>query len=158
MHPRLRQFLHDRNVAVGKFARTVEARRVKILEAHRVDVIFDLGANAGDYAALLRGAGYRGRILSFEPVGEVFDRLADRAERDPSWEVHKIAVGAEPGQLDMNVTSHLSYSSALAPREEYVLTLDGEAEPIRVEAVAVDTLDHLAELHAATPEMTTCWR
>ena len=49
------------------------------LIAHQISVVFDVGANLGQYAAELRAVGYRGRIISCEPLGNALPRLAQRA-------------------------------------------------------------------------------
>lgn len=47
-----------------------------------VDAVVDVGANAGQYGELLRASGFRGRLISLEPVGEAFEQLLRRARAD----------------------------------------------------------------------------
>jgi len=74
-----------------------------ILRLYQVNCVLDVGANRGQYAKSLRRAGYRGWIHSFEPVPRVFAALADAAAADPRWEVHRMALGRDDGELEMNV-------------------------------------------------------
>ena len=37
--------------------------------------------------------GYSGRVISFEPQSEPFAALRTRADLDPEWECHQLAVG-----------------------------------------------------------------
>src|SRR5581483_618078 len=39
-----------------------------LLARHRIDLVFDVGANRGQFAQALRRLGYRGEIVSFEPL------------------------------------------------------------------------------------------
>lgn len=41
---------------------------VRLLHRYEIDLVLDVGAHRGDFGALLREAGYRGRIVSFEPL------------------------------------------------------------------------------------------
>jgi 2-polyprenyl-3-methyl-5-hydroxy-6-metoxy-1,4-benzoquinol methylase len=41
-----------------------------------INVVLDVGAGGGDYGRWLRRNGYAGRIASFEPVSDSFQRLA----------------------------------------------------------------------------------
>jgi hypothetical protein len=42
--------------------------------AHRnVQVLYDVGANIGQFGSKVRQRGYTGKIVSFEPVSSVFD-------------------------------------------------------------------------------------
>jgi FkbM family methyltransferase len=138
MHPRLRRFLHSRGVAVKRFHSMPEARRTRILASRGVDVVFDVGANFGQYASFLRSAGYTGRIVSFEPVSATYAKLAERSSGDAGWDAHQVAVAATPGTL-----ANLSFSSPLRPRIGTAEQLDRDAALIRTETAQADTLDNL---------------
>ena len=46
-----------------------------VLLSRNIDCIFDVGANSGQYGVFLRALGYKGHIISFEPIGSVFNML-----------------------------------------------------------------------------------
>lgn len=80
------------------------ARHVSELLAHYdVNCVFDVGANKGQYGKQLRKQGYRGRIVSFEPAPDAFERLRKTAERDPDWRVYSCALGREESVQSMNL-------------------------------------------------------
>lgn len=112
----------------------------RVLEARQVDAVLDVGANVGQYAAGLRDAGYGGTIVSIEPVAEAFAQLEARSAGDRRWHVHRLALGSEPGRLELNVTASSSVSSFLTPRDDYVDRYDG-ARTVRREPVEVARLD-----------------
>lgn len=92
--------------------RPLAARVVARLEG--VPVVVDVGANRGQYATELRRYGYRGEIVSFEPVEEAFEQLAKAAADDPNWTCHRLALGAAAGEAQINLASNLTASSLLA--------------------------------------------
>jgi len=118
-----------------------------LLAAHGVDLVFDIGANAGQYATELRAYGYRGRIVSFEPLSSAFAELQANAETDPAWKVVNVAVGDESGAAVIHV-SGFSPASSFLP----VLPRSVEAVPqtatVKQETVRVETLPTLAERFA----------
>ena len=91
--------------------RPLTARVVARLEG--VPVVVDVGANRGQYATELREHGYRGEIVSFEPLEEAFAQLAAAAARDVNWTCHRMALGASGGEGRINVASNLASSSLL---------------------------------------------
>src|SRR5262249_22632668 len=91
--------------------RPLAARVVARLEG--VAVAVDVGANRGQYATELRQHGYRGEIVSFEPLAEAFAQLAAAPAGDVHWTCHRIALGASDAEGRINVASNLASSSLL---------------------------------------------
>ena len=89
------------------------ARRMHLLERNRIDLIFDVGANVGQYAASLRECGYRGRIVSFEPLTSAFSRLEVSAKADPLWEAVNIGLGDRDERATINIAGNSQSSSLL---------------------------------------------
>lgn len=90
------------------------AARKRLLDSFGIDVILDVGANAGQFATSLRNPmGYRGAIVSFEPLPDAFQHLASLAAKDPDWEVHNVALGAADTQLSLHVSKNRVSSSFL---------------------------------------------
>ena len=57
-----------------------DARYRHLLDTRDIRLILDVGANTGQYGSLLRSTyGYRGRILSFEPLTTAHTALRTRA-------------------------------------------------------------------------------
>lgn len=70
-----------------------------------IDCVIDVGANRGQFGTRLRQAGFRGRIASFEPVSHLLTELRKVTAEDPDWYVHPYALGAESGEVEINVDS-----------------------------------------------------
>ena len=116
----------------------------RFFRQHQVDCVFDVGANVGGYGQFLRaGVGYRGLIISFEPVTAVYQSLHERAARDRSWVTHAMALGAENGTLPIHITKVSTFSSFLTPNPDAVAGFEGQNEVQWDEAVPVRRLDSL---------------
>lgn len=76
-----------------------------------VSCVLDVGARVGDYGLWLRHNGYRGDIISFEPVTANFEKLEKAAARDPNWHCFNYALGSEDSFSLINVSKHTEYSS-----------------------------------------------
>jgi FkbM family methyltransferase len=110
------------------------------LRQQRVDLVIDVGANAGQFVQDLRQSGYQGGVVSFEPVAEAFAALAARAGGDPRWTAHHLALGASNTSAELAVTRFNLLSSFVTPtvlRSE----LGAAAEIVRTDAVAMARLD-----------------
>ena len=88
---------------------------VLLLDRFRVDLVIDVGAHRGQYASELMRAGYRGRILSFEPQCDAHAELLRAASAEPRWSVgERCAIGDRPGTAQLHVAGN-SQSSSLLP-------------------------------------------
>ncbi|HXG81008.1 MAG TPA: FkbM family methyltransferase [Sphingomicrobium sp.] len=81
-----------------------------------VDLVFDVGANIGQYGTYLRKEiGYRGRIMSFEPNPADFRRCEELAAADGKWDVHNFALGEKEEVLQLNVMAETGLNSFYDP-------------------------------------------
>lgn len=77
------------------------------------DIVLDVGANRGTYGAMLRRLGYRGSIVSFEPLESIFAELSLRASGDPDWRVLQMALGEQIESRNMSRHQRSDISSLL---------------------------------------------
>jgi FkbM family methyltransferase len=121
------------------------AQFLAMLTAHRVNLVFDVGANAGQFAARLRESGYRGRIVSFEPLSAEWTRLKNASRNDSLWQVApRGAIGSEDGEIEIHIAGNSGSSSALN-----MLDLHRETAPdtayIGTERVPLRRLDSIGQ-------------
>lgn len=91
----------------------------RFLSAFAIDCVFDVGANRGQYATMLRkDAGFSGTILSFEPNPEIFAELSRRAASDAKWHVFNLALSDFDGPASFNIMAADQFSSLKKPSEE----------------------------------------
>ena len=119
---RYRRELADRVLALrlaaaGRVHQYPEIQALKrFLSTFSVDCLFDVGANRGQYAIMLRkDAGYRGLILSFEPNPDVFALLAKQAASDRHWHVFNTALSDFDGTASFNIMAADQFSSLKTP-------------------------------------------
>lgn len=117
-------------------------RRARLLGAYDVDLVVDVGANVGQYAAALRAAGYEGRVTSFEPLAAPYAVLADAAAGDRAWEAWRLALGARRGAARANVAEDPRNSSVLKVGERHLRAVP-DSRTVAVENVRMERLDDL---------------
>jgi FkbM family methyltransferase len=91
-----------------------DGRRARLMSAIGIDLVLDVGANAGQFGRRLRHAGYKGRIVSFEPLREPFKQLARATRRDDRWIAMRLALGESVGSLELHIAANSVSSSPLA--------------------------------------------
>lgn len=123
---------------------SLEARLVHLIEHHGVDCVVDVGAHEGGYGTLLRRAGYRGAIVSFEPQPDAHERLSARAAKDSHWWVAEpMALGDRAGTAQFHVAGN-STSSSLLPMLDAHVAIAPWSATARTLSVSVHRLDEVA--------------
>jgi FkbM family methyltransferase len=134
-----RLHLHFRRSVYGVHLQS--AKRHPLMRACAIDLVLDVGANAGQYAQALRRSGYRGSIISFEPQARPFEGLAEQAAQDPRWECRHTALGEHTGTVEMHVASNAGLCSSLLAPTEHLLDNVPESRFDTIERVAIELLD-----------------
>jgi FkbM family methyltransferase len=112
-----------------------------MLSAHAVDVVFDVGANVGQFAKALRQAGYRHKIVSFEPLLMAHAELLRESQHDRDWMIApRAAIGDHNGEIAIHVSGNSVSSSALEMLDSHVSAAPSSAY-IGNETVPLHTLD-----------------
>jgi FkbM family methyltransferase len=134
--PALKSLCRRFGIKVDRYSMVTshEMRLARMLHHHDVDLVIDVGASSGGYARSLRTAGYRGPVLSFEPLRSVHQELVRASEGDAAWAIaDPMALGEHEGLCRMNVSCNSDSSSLLdmldshahaAPESRYVKTED----------------------------------
>ncbi len=115
-----------------------------VFETKGIDCVWDIGANTGQYATMLRNIGFEGKIISFEPIPEAWEELNRNAASDNKWIVHRrCAVGMNEGFTSMNVTADSVSSSLLRPNDMNSV--------VNIIDVKVERLDSIIKQIGLTP-------
>jgi FkbM family methyltransferase len=115
-------------------------KRVRLLHHYGIDQVFDVGASSGGYGRELREFGYRGEIVSFEPLGTPYAQLRHVAALDARWTAVNVALGAVKNTAHMNVAAN-SASSSFLPMKDAHERAAPWARYVGEESVSVVTLD-----------------
>jgi FkbM family methyltransferase len=87
----------------------------RFLTDFQIDCVFDVGANEGQYAEKLREIGFRGSIISFEPIPALASMLRRKASRDRRWIIEEILLDETVHDVAFNVMIDSQFSSLKAP-------------------------------------------
>lgn len=129
---------------LGKFNATnsIDAARPLIVRDQGVDLVVDAGANAGQWARELRAEGYRGDIVSFEPLSTAYAALEQAALSDAHWTTQQLALGDAAGEAELHVAGNGASSSLLEMRAAHTDAAP-QARYVGTERVRVARLDDL---------------
>lgn len=114
-----------------------------LLQHYGVTKVIDVGANTGQFAESLIDFGYKGKIVSFEPVSSAYKGLKKRANRYRDWIVaERCAIGNYVGNVVINVSDVTVFSSIKNIKQGFVAS-ESTATVLTTEQVPIMTLDSL---------------
>lgn len=104
---------------VGYLGGSPRGRMARLLAQHRIDVILDVGAFEGAFGRDMRGLGYDGRIVSFEPRRDTFARLQQAVAGDHKWQAVACGLGDRDEERAIHVSANAQSSSVLPMLEAH---------------------------------------
>ena len=138
----LKQFFRKLKMEVSYYPHGDLRRRILLLNHHKINTIIDVGANTGQYVREIRDLGFKGDIISFEPLSEAYSVLLKKSKFQKNWTVANIALGSSNQEAVINVASNMA-SSSLLPMNE----IHRQAEPDVInkgtQTIQVKTLDSI---------------
>ncbi len=133
-------------IQINRYPDSDLKRRLKLIKYFEINKIFDIGANVGNYAMVMRRLGFLGNIVSFEPLSETFKKLQKNAVKDNNWEAINIALGNKDGESEINIAGNNDSSSILE-----MMPLHSKSAPessyIGKERIKVNKLDTVFDMY-----------
>jgi FkbM family methyltransferase len=125
----------------------LEIRRIETIRTlmgfitdRNIDVVLDVGANVGQFGTSLRAQGYRGKIVSYEPISTVYRTLAANTAADLEWDINNFALGLKTESATINISVSSEFSSIL-PSTCAAMKYNDAAAVTRTELIEVRKLD-----------------
>jgi FkbM family methyltransferase len=106
----------------------------KIFDHYKIDCVFDVGANAGQYFKRIRTHGYRDTVISFEPIPELVTSLREIARNDGKLFIQQIALDRSAGERTFNIMGESELSSLHTPDKAVLGESNSVVRRITVEA------------------------
>jgi len=116
---------------------------IDFIEDRKIDLVIDVGANVGQFGQSLREGGYKGRIVSFEPIESAFRELSKKASADANWQAFHCGLGAAHGEAIIHV-SELTVCSSILDLTSVASLHDSRVAVTRTEKIEIRTLDEVA--------------
>lgn len=131
-------------------ATSEELRRIKLFEHYGIDLVFDIGANKGQYALGIMDAGYQHKIVSFEPLSKVHQVLLNECKGFSNWTIApRCAIGSKKEEIEIHISAN-SVSSTLLHMLDTHLEGAPESKIIGKEKVTVFPLDEIGEQYSTS--------
>lgn len=140
----VKEVINPFRIDVIKYPNSDLRRRIKLLEYYNISKILDVGANIGQYALLMRKIGFKGDIISFEPISFAYNELFNKTKNDKKWKAYNLAIGSEEGEGTINISGNV-YSSSLLEIKPSHTSSAPESAYVNTERIKIETIDNLFE-------------
>lgn len=125
----------------SKYQPNIESHLRILFKSLAIDLVLDVGGNNGAYGRMLREMGYRGEIVSFEPVRRCYQSLVQHTKNDRHWSAHNYALGASKAEMTITVPESDDFSSFLDVAASAKETWSEVFAKVDKELVQVERLD-----------------
>ena len=139
---KINQILSKFNLRIEKISKNQNLYDVLnyLFKKLEINVLLDVGANEGQFAKKVRSYGYSEKIISFEPLHNVYERLINNTEKDKNW-IHKnLAIGDFDGETSINVSNY-SLSSSILQMSDLHLEAKKNSEFVSKHKIQIEKID-----------------
>lgn len=145
----IKQILRKFKIQIKRYPDSDARRRLQIMKQLKIDFVFDVGANSGQYVKNLRELGFHDKAISFEPIEIVFKELNKTAKNDSFWITENFAIGNQNTESVINISQN-TYSSSIL----LMLPAHYESEPtskyVSQQKIHIKTLDSIYNQYASS--------
>ncbi len=117
-------------------------RKIELLNLHNINLILDVGASDGSFAQQIRSIGFKGNIISFEPISYTFLKLKKKSRFDENWTALNMALGDTDSEKVINISENYDSSSFLALKDSHLIA-NPTSKFKAIEKVSVKKLDSI---------------
>jgi FkbM family methyltransferase len=109
----------------------------------KIDVVLDIGANVGKYAATIRAVLPKAKIYCFEPIPDCASQIRKLMKGDSNLTICNYGLGSEDKDLFLNVNEHSPSSSFLEMSDEHkaAFPFTEDSKKISLKVKRLDDLD-----------------
>lgn len=104
---------------IRKYPYGEKKRRIDLINHFSINKILDIGANQGQYGKQMRQLGYKGIIVSYEPMTLAFNLLKQASKMDQHWHAYQLGLGDLDKNLKINISQNSFSSSILDVMESH---------------------------------------
>ncbi|MEO6901884.1 MAG: FkbM family methyltransferase [Bacteroidia bacterium] len=144
-----KNFFQQFGILIRKYnaATSEDLRRLKLLQHYNIDLVFDIGANKGQYAMGIMDSGYKNQLVSFEPLSSVYNIIKNNSKKYENWTVApRCAIGGKKEKIEINISEN-SVSSTLLNMLDSHYKGAPDSKIIGKEKVQVVTLDEIGSTY-----------
>lgn len=140
----IRKPLNLLSIDVVRYPRTDLIRRKKLLEQYQITKILDVGANVGQYANQVLELGFKGEIISFEPLNFIYKTLEKRTQKHNRWKAYNYGISDVSEEIKINVSEN-TFSSSILKILPAHLQSSPESKTVTNQVIKVERLDKIFE-------------
>ena len=115
---------------------------VRNLEDSNVSNVIDVGANVGQFGLDIRRHGFKGQIVSYEPVNETFGLLTQTTRRHQPWKAIQLGLGAAESERTINISGNDGLSSSLLEMGSLHLENFPDSATVSRQNISISTIDN----------------
>ncbi len=114
---------------------------VSEIDKANISVVIDVGANIGQFGIDIRRYGFKGKIISFEPVKNTFSLLLKTITKHQPWDAIQLGLGAVDSTEMINVSGNSGLSSSLLKMKSVHVENFPDSKTVYSECIKISTID-----------------